>query len=383
MSNTGIPIRAMKKLGIDIPILGMGLMRLPMNGDVVDDAQAIPMVDRLYAAGVRYFDTAYVYMNGESERFAKRALTDRYARDSFCLASKLPGMARDAADAERIFNESCERMGVDYIDFYLLHAMNLEKWHEFCRNGCADFQRKLKADGRIKYAGFSFHGSPDELRTMLEEQPDWDFIQLQLNYYDWYADTARELYEMVAERGIPVIVMEPVRGGGLVELGDDVRAIFAGQNPQYSNAAWAMRWVANLPGVNVILSGVSTPEQTEENVATFTPLAPYTDAEEQTVRRVVECIASRPFIPCTGCNYCSDCPQKVSISYIFSAANNVTRLYDEGKAIWQYFTDISEENRATACIKCGLCAAQCPQRIDIPAELERVHNMLCELRDKQ
>ncbi|MBE6753999.1 MAG: hypothetical protein E7559_06600, partial [Ruminococcaceae bacterium] len=219
-------IRAMKKLGIDMPLLGMGLMRLPMKDGVVDDELAIPMLDKMYAAGTRYFDTAYVYMNGESEKFAKRALTDRYPRDQFCITSKLPcHMVKCPEDAERIFSESCQRMGVDYIDFYLLHGINYKGWLSIKESGADVFQRQLKKDGRIRYAGFSFHGSPDDLRSILAEQPDWDFIQLQVNYYDWYAYDAKEIYDIVTGHGIPLIIMEPVRGGGLCDLGDDVKAM--------------------------------------------------------------------------------------------------------------------------------------------------------------
>ncbi len=375
--------REMKKLGISMPLLGMGLMRLPMKGDVIDEEQSLQMVKEMYDAGVRYFDTAYVYIGGESEKFAKIALTDRYPRDSFFITSKLPlNMVKTPEDNERIFSESCERMGVDYIDFYLLHGIDYNGWQTAVKMGSDKFQRKLKEDGRIRYAGFSFHGSPDDLRNILKEQPDWDFIQLQINYYDWYTSTAKELYEIVAEREIPCIVMEPVRGSALHELGDDVRKLFTDHDPDASNVEWAMRWVGSRPGINVVLSGVSTIEHVRENVRFYDPLVPMTDEEEGVVQNVVELIKSRPFIPCTGCRYCMPCPMGVGIPRIFSAVNDYTRLYDKGKALWIYYESMPEANRVSSCVECGACVTKCPQHIDIPAELKRCDALLERLHSE-
>ena len=376
--------RLWKKDGLEIPLLGMGLMRLPMKDGAVDDEKAIPMVDEMYAAGVRYFDTAYVYMNGESEKFAKRALTDRLPRDQFYITSKLPShMVNSPEDAEKVFSTSCERLGVDYIDFYLYHGINGGSWKHFKDAGCDGFLAQLKAQGRIKHMGFSFHGSPEDLRMILNDRDDWDFVQLQINYYDWYNDTAKELYEIAAEKGLPVVVMEPVRGGALFQQDKAVEDVFGAARPGDSNVKWAMRFVGSLPGVNVVLSGVSTLEQVRENVKLYSPLEPVTEQDNEVYKKVVELILARPFIPCTGCHYCDGCPKGVSIPDVFEAYNEYARLYSRNSMIWKYFDCLDENERATSCIKCGACAAKCPQHIDIPAELEKCHELITKVYNEQ
>lgn len=379
--------RRWESIGIETPLLGMGLMRVPMKDGAVDDELAFQMVDEMYAAGVRYFDTAYVYMDGENERFARRALTERYPREDFWITSKLPlEHVKKPEDADRIFNESCERLGVDYIDFYLYHALNGQRWKAFKQLGLDGFLAKLKAEGKIRHAGFSFHGSPEDLRFILSDRDDWEFVQLQINYYDWYSDTARELYEIAESFGKPIIVMEPVRGSGLHQLGDDVRAEFEKARPNDSNVKWAMRFVGSLPNVKVVLSGVSAIDHVRENVSFYSPLEPMTESDHDTVRRVMDMILSRPFIPCTGCHYCDGCPMEVDIVRAFAAYNEYAKLYDVGGMLWRYFGDVPEEHRADKCIGCGACAAKCPQSIDIPAQLALCHGKMTALkaeRDKK
>ena len=372
----------MKKLGIDMPLLGMGLMRLPMKDGEIDQEHGIRMVDAMYKAGVRYFDTAYVYGDGQSERFAKAALTDRYPREEFCIATKLPLGDEQLARKEEIFEESCRRLGVDYVDFYLLHAMGARRWEKVKEYGADVYQRKLKEEGKVRYIGFSFHDSADALRAILADQPDWDFVQIQLNYLDWYRDDADELYSILSEHNIPIIVMEPVRGSHLIELGEDVRKVFTDVNPDDTNARWAMRWVASLPNVNVILSGVSNIEQAEENAGMFSPLVPLCDKEQETIKKVVDIIVSRPHVPCTGCNYCKDCPMGIQIPSIFRAANLHTQLDQKDWWLGSYFSEENADRQATACIGCQACVEQCPQHIDVPARLAECHELLCGLRDK-
>jgi len=268
---------------------------------------------------------------------------------------------------------------VDYIDFYLLHAMNAKRWEAVKACGADVYQRQLKAEGKIRYAGFSFHDSPDALRAILADQPDWDFVQIQLNYLDWYRDGADELYSILSEHNIPIIVMEPVRGSHLIELGEDVRKVFAQSDPEASNARWAMRWVASLPNVNVVLSGVSNIEQAEENAAMYSPLVPVSESEQQVIKKVVDIIVSRPHVPCTGCNYCKDCPMGISIPNIFRAANLYTQLEQKDWWLNAYFNEIDADHQATACVNCRACVEQCPQHIDIPARLAESHELLCKV----
>ena len=375
--------RSMKKIGLDMPLLGMGLMRLPMKDGEIDLEHGIRMVDAMYSAGVRYFDTAYVYGDGQSERFAKAALTDRYPRDQFCIATKLPLGDEQLARKEEIFAESCSRLGVDYVDFYLLHAMNAKRWEAVKSCGADMFQRRLKEEGKVRYIGFSFHDSPEALRTILADQPDWDFVQIQLNYLDWYRDGADELYGILSEYGIPIIVMEPVRGSHLIELGDDVRKVFTESDPDASNARWAMRWVASLPNVNVILSGVSNIEQAEENAGMFSPLVPVSEEEQQVIKKVVDIIVSRPHVPCTGCNYCKDCPVGIPIPSIFRAANLYTQLDQKDGWLGAYVNQVGAEHQATACLNCQACVEQCPQHIDVPARLAESHELLCRVYNEK
>lgn len=371
--------RIFGKTGIKTPLLGMGLMRPPMlDGKTVDEAQFLDMIARMYDAGVRYFDTAYVYLDGESERLAGKGLVQRYERSSFYLADKLPVWPLESyEDCEKIFATSLERLGTDYIDFYLLHALDYEDWCKAKKVGADRFQRQLKADGRVRNIGFSFHGPLADLEKILEEQPDWDFVQLQINYYDWYTSDTEKLYELLESRDIPCVVMEPVRGGNLVELGEDVREIFDQACPQDSNATIAMRWVGSLPNVRVVLSGVSSVEQVEENIKVFAPLRKLSVDEEECIARAVSVIRERSVVPCTGCGYCGECPQGVSIRAVFHTANEYKMLCGKNGS-WRYDNLVKQGHDASHCVACGACSALCPQSIDIPAMLKVCHSLLTE-----
>ncbi len=353
-------------------LLGMGCMRLPTRGDgSVHYAESERLIDALYAAGVTYYDTAWVYHDGLSEDFVRRALVERYPRESFQIADKFPVWeTQSAEDCPRIFEEQLRRLGVSCIDFYLLHSLGGRNWETCKQYGVYEYQCALKKQGRIRYQGFSFHGTTGELRKILDEA-QFDFVQLQVNYYDW-ADYAREQYELCVSRGLTVIVMEPVRGGTLSRLTPEVNAILRTAEPEQSPSQLALRWAGSLDGVYVVLSGMSAMAHAEENLAAFSPFVPLTGAQKRIMAAAREKILERPTIPCTGCNYCYECPAGVRIPGVFDAYNEYARFDSHASARWRYLFELTEAQRAHNCIECGACSAICPQSIDIPQELIRV-----------
>lgn len=355
--------------------LGFGLMRLPEK-DGKHDIEAIKkMVDKFISAGFTYFDTAYVYTG--SEQVAKEVLTKRYPREAFTLADKLPAWCMSSEeDVSRIFNESLERCGVDYFDFYLLHSVektHLEKYNKF---NCFDFCRKLKKEGKVKYWGFSFHDKPELLDKVLTENPDVDFIQLQINYIDWEDNQvkARENYEVALKHNKPIVVMEPVKGGYLADLPENAEKIFKNYDSRATNASWALRWIASKPNVMTVLSGMSNEEQIDDNIETFKPFKKLTAEEEKLVETAKEELLRIPTIPCTGCSYCTrGCPMEIPIPGVFRAMNDAKIFTDKTKAFSNYkFATKKLENGADKCIECGQCESVCPQHIKIIEELKQV-----------
>ena len=369
-----------KYFGADTPKLGFGLMRLPKLPDdskKIDIEQVKVMVDKFMAAGLTYFDTAYVYDDGDSERAAKEALVERYPRESFTLATKLNvWLYKDttAQSAKAQLATSLERTGAGYFDYYLLHAImpkNVEKYDEF---GIWDFVKDAKAKGLVKHWGFSFHGTPELLRDLLTQHPDAEFVQLQINYADWEnpAVTARENYEICREFDKSVVVMEPVKGGTLANPPESVKAVFAAANPDVSLASWAIRYVASLDGILTVLSGMSNVEQMEDNLSYMADFKPLSEAEQETVRKAQEALAAIDSIPCTGCHYCtSGCPMSIPIPEIFSARNNqlIWGKIREGQMAYDQATG-GDAGRASECLQCGQCEAACPQHINIIERLQ-------------
>ena len=288
-----------------MPKLGFGLMRLPENDGVIDQEQVCRMTDAYLDAGLTYFDTAYVYHGGNSEKIVKEALVKRHSRDSFTVATKLPAWCmKEEADRDRIFNEQLERCGVDYFDFYLLHSVEEGGNGEtYDRLNCWEWAMEKKAAGKIRHFGFSFHGSPEYLEKLLDAHPEVEFVQIQLNYADWENPVVQSgrLYEILRRRRVPIIVMEPVKGGTLAKLTPDLEAKFKAVRPEKSIASWALRFVASLPGVMTVLSGMSTPEQVADNLRTFTHFEPLTDAEKSAVEEVRAAMMGVPQIGCTAC----------------------------------------------------------------------------------
>lgn len=369
--------RAMEKLGIETSLLGFGCMRFPMMADgKIDEAEAERMLDQAYAAGVNYYDTAYPYHNGESERVVGRVMK-KYDRSSFFLATKLPcWLIKSTDDIERIFKEQLEKLQTDYIDFYLMHALNKDSFQKMVDIGCVEKLEQLKAEGKIRYLGFSFHDKYEAFERIINYR-DWDFCQIQLNYMDAgereeFQQAGMKGYHLTEEKNIPLIIMEPVRGGSLAAFPEDITEVFHGLNPDASIASYALRWVGSLPNVKVILSGMSTMEQLTDNLKTFDKFEPLSEKETETIDKVVAMINSRMQNGCTACRYCMPCPAGVDIPRNFRIWN-LYHMYGNYNAVkWDWEDGLGEEHKAKNCIKCGKCEKACPQKLSIRADLERV-----------
>lgn len=359
-------------------LLGFGLMRLPEVGEGaakrIDVAQVCQMVDEFLAAGFTYFDTAWGYHNGMSEQVAKVALVDRYPRESFQLATKLPAWRTNTAERARdMFTASLRRTGAGYFDNYLLHNLGQERTAPFEEWGIWDFARDLRERGLVRRLGFSMHSTPEELDAVLTAHPDVDFVQLQVNYFDWENPRvqSRGCLEVARAHGVPVIVMEPVKGGRLASLTDAAAAPLRALDPAATPSSWALRFAAAQSGVERVLSGMSAIEQVRENVATFASLAPISDAERAALAEVAAQITRENAIPCTSCAYCTEsCPEGVDIPRILAALNVLEVERDEFAARGEY-AQVAEGARASRCIGCRTCEEACPQQIGIVAHLEK------------
>ena len=354
----------------NMPKLGFGLMRLPETEGKIDHEEVCRMVDAYMAAGLNYFDTAYVYHKGLSEVEAGEALVKRYPRESFMLATKLPAWElKTEEDRDRIFEEQQRRAGVDYFDFYLLHSVEDGNINTYEKLDCFNWGLQKKKEGRIKHFGFSFHGSPELLNKVLDDHPETEFVQIQLNYADWNNPVVRSgrLYEILHERNIPMIIMEPVKGGTLAKLKPELEEKYKALRPNDSIASWAFRFVASLPGVMTILSGMSHEDQMKENIATFTQFEALSEEEKAVIDEVTKIMLDIPQIGCTACKYCCDgCPMNISIPDVFRAVNTMT-LYNEDFRPRAFYNGIvkSGKGRASDCIACGQCEGVCPQHLPI------------------
>lgn len=355
----------------EISLLGLGTMRLPCKtplkreaNPMIDYEDAQRLVDIAYENGVNYYDTAYMYHVGKSEKFIGTALK-KYPRESYRLADKLPiWMCPKQSDMEKVFKKQLERTGHDYFDFYLLHSLNKENFDKCEKFKAYDFLMKKKEEGKIRNIGFSFHGTIEDLERIVSAY-EWDFAQIQMNYLDWKDQNAQRQYEILTEAGIPVIVMEPVRGGKLADCGDEINDMFKSNEPEKSIASWAIGFVASHPNVLTILSGMNSDEQLYDNLDTLTDFTPFDDKKLNICFNAAAMLNKNDIIPCTGCDYCSDCPKGVKISSIFSVYNKAKTgdlSIDEAKAEYNGI-----EVNASECVNCGKCKEHCPQSIDIPS----------------
>lgn len=364
----------------EVSRLGLGTMRLPCKtplkreaNPLIDYTKGQQLVDMAYQNGVNYFDTAYMYHQGKSEKFIGTALK-KYPRDTYFLADKLPiWLCKSPKDMQKIFDKQLERTGIDCFDFYLLHSLDKENFEKCEQYKAYDFVKEKQAQGLIKNIGFSFHGTVDDLKKIIASH-DWDFAQIQMNYLDWENQDAKTQYELLTQAGIPIIVMEPVRGG---KLANDVpkKAVEQMKNhsPQSSIASWAIKFVASYKNVITILSGMNSTEQMQDNLNTLTDFQPMNEVEFQICKNTADLINKSDIISCTGCDYCADCPKSVKISTIFSVYNR----YKNGELS---LNESMEEYRkidvnANACVSCGKCKSHCPQSIDIPKMLSTIKEL--------
>lgn len=362
-----------------ISSLGLGAMRLPVIGGEparIDEEAATSMVHEAIRAGVNYLDTAWVYHAGQSEPFLGRALSGGW-RQKVQLATKCPVWeVKVEGDFDRLLDAQLERLRTDRIDFYLLHALNGDRWAAMQRLGATRNLERALADGRIRHLGFSFHGALDDFRKIADAY-DWTFCQIQLNYLDESVQAGLAGLRHAAERNIGVVVMEPLRGGSLAKVPPAVQAIWDRSRRGWSAASWALRWVWSLPGVITVLSGMGSIEQVRENVASASTASPLGAEDLARVDEVKGLYRARMAVPCTACGYCLPCPSGVDIPGTFSAYNSA-RMFDSKKlGAWQYATFVmTAGGGADQCSRCGACEAMCPQSIAIPDRLGEAHSYL-------
>jgi predicted aldo/keto reductase-like oxidoreductase len=368
------------KDGFQASILGFGAMRLPLKSADpadIDFQQATEMIHLAVDGGVNYIDTAYVYHNGKSESAVGQALKNGYL-EKVRVATKLPQWAVNGReDMDRIFDEQLSRLETDRIDNYLLHALNKSAWEKLLGVKVLDWAQRRMQAGQIGHLGFSFHDGPDIFRQIIDEY-DWDFCQIQYNYMDTENQAGTAGLQYAAAKNIPVIVMEPLRGGSLANPPENIKAIFNGSGITRSPAEWGLFWAWSQPGVSLVLSGMSSLEQVRQNlssVARFTGQS-FSEKEQQVIAEVKKTYLNSKAIACTQCSYCMPCPYGINIPGNFAIYNEAERYQSYNGPKWQYANRLKEQERAGACTGCQRCLTKCPQKLEIPDLLEKVHQAL-------
>ena len=380
--------RPFKKLGFETSVLGLGCMRFPLEDDnkpdhverdasKIDEAKAIELIRYAIDHGVTYIDTAYPYHGGNSEHVVGKALQDGY-RERVKLATKLPvWKAEEYADFEKLLDEQLEKLQTDYVDFYLLHALNQTTWAKAKELGVLDFIEEAIAKGKIRSKAFSFH---DNLETFKEivDSFDWDMCQIQFNFMDEEYQAGLEGMKYAADKGLSIVVMEPLRGGKLVkDIPEEVQAIWDQADVKRKPADWAFRWICNHPEVAVVLSGMGNIDELQENIDTFSTALPnsLTSEEIELINKVKDVYKSKTKVHCTECKYCVPCPQKVMIPNIFSSYNSIY-LYNTEKDSLKFYENIAGKSDASLCVECGICEEACPQNLPIIQYLKDAHKVL-------
>lgn len=362
--------------------LGFGLMRLPAVDEAdkskVDVERVCHLADRFLAEGFTYFDTAACYHSGNSEQAFREAVAQRYPREAYTITDKLSlFMLKEASEMPGFFEKQLENCGVEYFDYYLLHALDegaakqAEEW------GAFDFMLEKKAKGLVKHVGFSFHDKAEVLDKILTRHPEMEYVQLQLNYADWEDSEvqSRKCYEVCVKYGKPVLVMEPIKGGMLANVPAEAEALLKGARPEMSVASWAIRFAASQENVFMVLSGMSDEQQVEDNLSYMKDFAPLSDEEKDLVAKSAAIIKSKEKVPCTGCRYCTDgCPMKIAIPDYFKLLNRIS-MFGEGqlasaKSIYKDRTEKEGHGKASDCVGCRQCEEHCPQHLPITEYLE-------------
>ena len=370
-------MREFGKLGIKGSAFGLGCMRFPMievdGKKVVDEEKAIKIIRTAIDGGVTYLDTAYVYLDQQSEVVVGKALQDGY-REKCTIATKLPTwLVEKPEDMMKFFEEELQKLQTDVIDFYLVHSLNRERWDNIKAMGVCDFLDKLKAEGRIRYACFSFHDEYDSFEYILNDY-DWDMAQIQYNYMDINNQAGTKGLKLAGEKGIPVVIMEGLLGGRLANAPDNVQALYDAFPVKRSPVEWAFRWLCNHPEVATVLSGVTTVEQTLDNLRIFDTVEAgcMDEAELKLIDNVRDAYNSRIKVPCTGCAYCMPCPGGVDIPKSFAIWNNASLYGGLEKGNAEYARLEKDDKAPTKCLECGACMANCPQSINIVEMLKCV-----------
>ena len=360
---------------------GFGLMRLPLTNredqTSIDIAHVSKMADKFLKAGFTYFDTAACYHNGASEVAFREAVAKRYPREAYSITDKLSLWMVEENKFEEFFASQLERLGVDYLDYYLLHAVNKNGYKEAVEKGAIDFMKKLKAEGKVKHIGFSFHDSAEVLNDILSKEPEMEIVQLQINYLDWEDGgvQSRLCYEVAQKYNKPVLVMEPVKGGSLANVRGEIRRMFKAAAPNMSIASWAIRYAATLDSVVTVLSGMSNEEQVNDNLSYMADFKPLNREELDIVKKAAEMIRSDILIPCTACRYCvPECPMGIEIPDYFKAYNMI-KTDGREKAIEEFKAIAEKGSNPSDCVKCGACEGVCPQKLGI-------RDFLCDITEE-
>jgi len=372
--------RYIEQLNMSLSPLGFGVMRVAQNGDGSFPSETYKLLEAALECGINYFDTAYMYLGGHSEELVRDALVRNHDRNKFYIADKLPVWeCKNREDMEKIFAIQLERLGTEYVDFYLLHGLNRQRWIDVYDAGVLEFLDKKRREGKIRAVGFSIHDTTDTLKMIIGAY-DWQFAQLQINYYDWVVQRVEESYGYLVQCDIPCMVMEPVGGGRLSNLPPQASTLLSNADPTRSPAAWALRFVSALPNVAVTLSGMNTEAQLYENSRIFGEVSPLTGTEREVYGAVVEVIRAKNTVPCTGCRYCmEECPNGIDIPNIIHRYNDCKLFDDWERFDTQYFTFVPEGRRGDSCVACGMCVKKCPQNIQIPEALKLIHQTAVEL----